>query len=340
MPQKKVNKDSTSPVLNKEMELDIKAELIELRKLKRDIEERSKLINTTDSVSSPLKNKIIKIAPIEKKGNDSIKDPSEATMLTRSSRSIVTPIDQRGVIIQPLEDWERAYFEKVLKIDLNHLEKDPYKNFWASKQATLFFRKTTRNINSATLFLDLSKPYDYILYKIALISPRIANSWSERYQRGEYSFVIIDDNDRREEEIAYNSIEDYVLEKILANKHSKKYLFDILRLYGSNKLTKAITVKTPVEVLYNEIKKLARNKKDVRGLYGVMKMDKKDFDFTVFVEDAISYGFIEIRGNEYTLKGGQTIAYSKEEAITYFKNPENQSIKLQIEGQIRAKLKI
>ncbi len=71
-----------------------------------------------------------------------------------------------------------------MKIDLNHLTPEPEKNFWASSKSKLQFRKTTRNIESATVTLDLSRPYDYLLYKMALVNPRVANTWADRYDKG------------------------------------------------------------------------------------------------------------------------------------------------------------
>lgn len=317
----------------------VQEKLDAFKKEKQEIVERPRRLEQKENLKSPLMNKKVKITPIQKKANNSIKDPSEATMLTRTSRSIMTPINQYGVLVQPLEDWEREYLEKLLKIDLNHLVDDPYENFWASKKAKLEFKKTTRNINSANIILDLSKPYEYILYKIALVNPRVANSWKERYNRGEYDFVIIDGNAQVEEEISFNEKEDHVLETLLENKLNKKYLLDLLRLYGSDKLSRAVNLHTDRDILYNEAKRLARNRKDLFGLYDIMKMNDSDFRHKIIVEDAILFGLIEVRGNEYKLKGGQIIGYHKDEVINYFQKPENQSIKKQIESKIQEKLK-
>jgi hypothetical protein len=117
-------------------------------------------------------------------------------------------------------------------------------------------------------------------------------------------------------------------------------MFDLLRLYGSTKLTRTITQSTDTEVMYAELKKLTRTKKDLTNLYNILRLSKSDFDYKVFIEDAITAGVILVTGNEYKLIGGQPIGYSKDEAIAYFKNPEHQSVKLQLQAQIKQKLKL
>ena len=318
--------------------LDIEDKLRELKALKEDLEKRAVSLNTEDSYS-PLINKKVRLVPIEKPANDSIKDPSEATFLTRTTRSLVTPINDKGYLVQPLTDKEKAFFEKVLKIDLNHLEPDPKKNFWASEKAKIKIRKTTSKLESAATTLDLSKPYDYILYKIALCSPKVANSWKERNDRADYIFVLEDETDKFAEEMSFTDKEDFVQETLLSKKQHKKYLYDLLRLYGTDKIYRTITIDTDTAVIYNELKKLIRNKKDVLGLYNTMKTDTKVFNTRVFLEDAITFGILTIRGNEYTLKGGQVIGYSKDDVLAFFANPENQSVKLQIKSKIASMMK-
>lgn len=343
MPRKAVQKTAQKvESKNTEMQTDtldrIEEKMKELEALKSDIENRAKHL-TPDDAFSPLINKTVKLVPIQKAANDSIKDPSEATFLTRTTRTLVVPTNEKGYLTQPLTDEERKYFENILKIDLNHLEPDPKKNFWASDKAKIKFRKTTSKLESATVTLNLNKPYDYILYKIALCSPRVANSWNERFDRGEYLFVIEDEIDKFAEEMSYTDKEDFVQETLLNKKHHKKYLYDLLRLYGTDKIYRTITIDTDTAVIYNELKKLIRNKKDVLGLYNTMKTDTKVFNTRVFLEDAITFGILIIRGNEYTLKGGQVIGYSKDDALAFFANPENQSVKLQIKSKIASMMK-
>jgi len=327
-------------IANNELE-QIKKELEELKKIKKDLEVRGTALTTKADVEgfkSPLINKRIKIMPIEKNETVAIKDKNEASMLTKTSRSIVVPVLPTGRLIDPLTDFERAYLQKVLNIDLSANNLNPANNFWAGKNARLVIKKPLKSLESAAVELNLNNPYDYILYKIALVNPRVAKNWGERHNDAQYEFVIVDEMEKVAEEIAFNEMEDYVVETLLQKKFDHKYLFDLLRLYGSKKLTRAITLTTPLEILYNEVKQLTRQKKEIEKLYYLMKMDASDFSHKIFLEDAITTGLLEIRGNEYRMIGGQPIGYSKEEAISFFKNPENQSIKLQLQAQIKNKI--
>ena len=139
-------------------------------------------------IKNCLLDKKVQLVPIPKphthwiKKADGTVDVSEATMMTSTSRSIVLPMKlSTGRLVDPLTDSERTFLEKKLGIDLDVNAKED--NFWSSREATIRIHKTSRDLNSATLEFNLNDPYEYILYKICLVSGRVANSWEERGKR-------------------------------------------------------------------------------------------------------------------------------------------------------------
>ena len=135
----------------------------------------------TTTVAAPfsLPNKIIRIRPVMRKHSLSIfgKDPeivkSNQIMLTGVSKSLILPVDSRnGRLIDPFRSIEeREYLEKKIgyNLDINKTDDD---NFLAKCRITI--SKQTDDIEAAYHELDLSNPYDYILYLIALVNPEVS----------------------------------------------------------------------------------------------------------------------------------------------------------------------
>ena len=291
------------------------------------------------TLKSPLLNKKIQIALIQQSPNTLHKDKNQATLLTGASKDFACPLNQYGTLVNPLEDWEREYLENELGIDLSihtrNTPDNPNANFWTTKKAKLILRKPTKNIESATVTLDLNDPFQFMLYKIALINPRVANSWNERYSLGRgYEFVIKDGQVELEEELSYLEMEDEVLTYLLKHKKSKKKLFDLLRLYGSDKNSGLIKFDSSIDFLYNEVRKFTRIKSEVKKLYKIVSLGEKDIFTKVFLADAVTVGIVEKRGREYRLMGGDKIGSTELDAIIYLDDPKNQSIKLKIQETV------
>jgi len=290
-------------------------------------------------LKSPLINKKITIALIEETDNPLYKDSQQGTLLVGASKDFIAPLDSYGNIVDPLTDDEREYFEEILGLDLNVHKRstpnDPTANFWTTKKSKVILRKTGHSIDTAEIVLDLSDPHQYILYKVALVSPRVANTWAERDDRpGEYEFVIKDGEVELEEELNYLEMDDTVTGYMLKHKNSKKKLFDLLRLYGSDKNSGLIKFDSSIEFIYNELRKLSRVKSEVRKLYKIITLGERDIHLQVFLADAVTIGLIEKRGTEYRLVGGDVIGGDHTSAISFLSDVKHQSIKLKIQQEI------
>lgn len=292
--------------------------------MEQQIKERKK-------IKSPLMNKKITIALVKRTQSSLHKDIENGTLAPGGEKSFKCPVDKFG-LINPLTPEEQEYLEEVLRIDLN--PKKPDNNFWASKAATVRLRKTGRKTESANLELDLNDPYQYILYKIALINPRVANTWAERYNSREYEFVIIDGEVQLQDELNFTLMEDAVQEYLLKHKTSKKKLYDLLRMYGVDKASKQVTYSNSTEWIYNELKKATRKEAEIKKLYKLISLGEKDISMKVFIEDCVSLGLLEKRPHEVRISGGDKIANTVEEAIIWFSDKRNNAIKMRFEQAI------
>lgn len=284
-------------------------------------------------LKSPLINKKIKIALIKKNQSSVFPDENTGTLAIGGKKSFMCPVDSRGNIVEVLSDDERAYLESILKVDLNPFN-EAASNFWASKKAMCILRKPTYNTDSATITLDLSKPYDFILYRIAQNNPRVAPTFAKRHDKADYEFVIMDGEVELEEELSFTNKEDVVQEYLLKNKNSKKKLFDLLRMYGIEKVSGKVTLDNTTEWIYNELKKATRKKSEIEKLYNLISLGEKDISSKVFIADCIMLGLVEKRGFEFRLSGGDKISNNEEEAITWFEDKRNTSTKLRFEQMI------
>lgn len=297
-----------------------------------------KVAKRDKTLKSPLIDKEIKIALVERNHSSLYKDKDQGTLLTGASKSFGCPIDKYGNLVNPLEAWERDFLEDYLNIDLNtNVENtlaNPYAGFWMTKKSKLKLTKPSRSVSSATVKLSLKDPFQFILYKIALINPRVARTWDQRYEKKEYEFVILDGDVKLEEELGYLEQEDVVFEYLLKNKKSKKKLFDLLRLYGSNKNSGLVKYSSSIDFIYNEIRKYARVKSEVKKLYAIITLGENDIYSKVFLADAVTVGLIEKSGETYRLMGGDRIGSNDVEAITYLDDVINQSTKLRVQQAI------
>ena len=298
--------------------------------------------NKNSRFKSPLiPNKKVLIVPIKRSGNAFINDGDQATMLRGTGKGIICPIDKNtGRLHDPLEKWEREYLEDVLKLDLNINSTDAkgyYNCFYTKRESIIILKKEGRTIESATKSLDLSKPFDYLLYKICLASPRVAKKWSDRHNPA-YEFVLKDIDAELVEEIAHNEKEDKVLEYLLEIKYNKKALFDLLRLYGNTLVTRQkVTIDNTVEFMYNELKKVTKSVKGIRDLYNIITLadtSPQRLQMMIFVEDALASGSLERYGADIRMPGGNSLGYNVDEVIRFLEQPENQAIKMKMAKDI------
>lgn len=332
-------KDTTALLLGELKKM--KAEVAALKKSQSSTEVKKENTSLSKFKSCLIPGKKITIVPIRKAPTSLIPgNADEATMLRGSGKSITVPLSlkKNGKLADVLTEEERAYLEDITGLDLNIYSKD---SFFKTRGAQIRFKKTGRTIDSAAVTLDLGSAMDFILYKIALTSPRVAKTWKDRHHP-QCEFVIKDDAQVLAEKVSKSDLEDTVLHYLLQNKTNKKALFDLLRLYGSkHKLTKQVKRDSSVEWLYQELKSVKDTLKGLRGLYDIISklhISENTLSRMVLIMDGIESGVLEKRANEYLYKGA-VLGLDLEDVIAYLNNPENNMTTLRITTEIENYLK-
>lgn len=279
---------------------------------------------------SPLKNKKVTIGLIKRRQSSLYNDIDLSTLATGGKKSFMCPIGRNNRIINPLTKEEQLYLESVTGEDLNPSKEGP-NNFYTNSTGRVTLIKHGKNTESANLVLDLSDPYDYILYKIALINPRVANTWVEKDYNKEYEFVIMDGEVQLEEELNFTRKEDDVQEYLRKHRGSKRKLFDLLRMYGIENANQQVNYNNTLEWMYNELKKATRKKSEIKKLYSLITLGEKEISDKIFIADCITLALLEKRGYEYRLSGGDKIANNEMEAIAWFNDVRNNSVKMRFE---------
>jgi len=279
-------------------------------------------------------NKKITLSLIPKRKNSVIQDDSEATQLTGTSISIGCPIGRSGALVNPLTREEQKALEELLGIDLN-----PYKtkdNFYNNdRRARLIFKKTHTNISSADVVLDLNDALDYIRYKIAKISPLVANTWGERHEP-QYKVVIKDEADIIAEKVSKVEKESTVFEYIITNKTHRKKLFNLATMFGRGKLTSIIDKDTPLEQIYTTLFNTAKTNSGLTGLYNIIQLSDEEVENRLKVLLGVDLGVIIQKGDNFYTQGGTVLGYSLKEAAATLTKAEYNNINLRITTSIKS----
>lgn len=309
----------------------IKQENEELKKEKNQVSETSYVKSKKPKF---LINKTVYIVPLS--GGATYFSPSEdeATMHTGTSRSIVCNVDSNsGRLKKVLTDEEQDALENYMQIDLN-----PYKtedNYFESKAARIVFNKDSKDLESATVELNLSDPIDYIKYKIALNHNKVAPSWNKRMNSMEYEYAVKESDEDISEEINYSKKEDFVFEKLLEKKDNYQFLENALRIYVTehDKLKK-IPQDASKDWIYSKLKEYTRNASTLTNLYNILNLEQADFHWKGMIYKAISKGLIQYSNTGYKTVHGELLGYTIDDVVNYLNSPKGGEIKLLLEKQL------
>lgn len=275
--------------------------------------------------TSFLKNEKVTIKYI-KRESAYIKDPKHVGyggLFEGSSIAIPAPLLSNERMKNILTKEEKAGLEHLLGKDLSI-----YGDFWkqAYKKGSLFpiflGKDDTR--------LDLSNPMQYIVYKVLLVSPIVANSLDEVRHKATYRFVMVREGDeiQREKDAVGNKVIAY--ENYVKYKNNKSVLRYVLRNLGrfTSKAQK-------LDFLQIEASKLIE--KDPNMFVAVTT--DKNLETKVLIEEAVEFGVIDKMDKKFYTKEGQPISEgdvpSLDVAATYLASPLGQEMRLAIEAKIK-----
>ena len=267
-------------------------------------------------------NKVIEVKPILRESNWLGKGHDGEFMFTGTEFSTQLPISRvSGQFVQIMDKEEQRAFEKELALKEGDL------SFY--NRQSLFWQNFRVKLSKEGKTLDLSKPYDYIAYKVLKVDRRVAHSWSDRYASGEYKFALVD----KDEEIKVSSSKaDIKLEayKIFAKISDKPQdMRDLLKVMTNQK-----TKSAKPDFLKSEIERLieADTKKFV-DTYNDPNLKTK-----IFIEKALEVGALDRTPTKgYKIKGTEdadAIGDNLTETITFLQSPANSDVYLRIKSQI------
>jgi hypothetical protein len=217
-------------------------------------------------------------------------------MYSGTETHFVLPYDiKKGRLASILTSEEQEFFESKLNEDLNiHKKID---NFWST--FTVKIRKDDKLMRDG-YEMDLSDPIDNLRWRLLKIDSHVAPSWAERFDRGDYTFALVEENEMIESRarVADKKKDAYMfLGKI---EGSTKKMIDFLRVYG-----KKPSATATVDFLKGEIDKLIEDSKTIDNVIAIIK--DNDYEMKLFIEDAIEAGAIVRTNRKYYLQGGDVI---------------------------------
>lgn len=279
--------------------------------------------------------RIVRLVPVvrstrfmNKEGHDG------AFMFMGASNSFVLPMSSSTrKFIDPLTKEEREFLEKELLLNLNVNSAPKYEkgklvsgNVYGEYRITI--KKTSENLDRLWLELDLSRPDDYLKYKILLKCPNVAPDWESREDTPEYVWALRDKGQEFKDKStsvtkrleAYNW-----LTKASSNKIK---MVDYLRLLGEN-----VTGAHSIDELTVIFDRLINDANQINNILDLIK--DKNLNGKIFVDKAMRLGEVKkLAYGRYTTRQGEMLGASIEEVIAHFKDPSNQVFKLRIEDMI------
>lgn len=262
-----------------------------------------------------LPNKKVTIKPLVKSNTFmGVNGHDGAFMYTGTSKAWVIFRKTSGEYINPLTKAEQIFFEKEMDEDFNVNHKD---HFW--KEFQFKITKTTTDINFLKKELNLSKPLDYLAYKLLLTAPDVANNWKSRNFTPEYEWVMIEADEDAQSTVTMGKRKALCYKWIDDNSSKPNILRDVLWLMRVN----VSTDNTKNELLGN-LYNIVEIESQLKELHSIITAD--DLNLRILFIKLVKGRFINTKDNKYYDREGNLIAHNKVAIMTWLNNPENSSI--------------
>jgi hypothetical protein len=283
-----------------------------------------------------LRNKKVKVRHINKQ-TGLVSNPKHVLyggMAENAVRVFTVPMSPSGRYVSIMTDEERECIESALNLPFNAL--NPYaieNNFWDDDR--------DGNINQVRLtkqdvILDLSKPEDFIKYKILLANTNlIAPSLTALHDmpKASYQFVIVDADE--ETNIAKNNMSSTMqayMEFGKINTDVDKLRFIIETMDG-----RPTSANNKLEFLQTKVNELIQaNSKTF-----VSVITDKYFDFKLLLKKAVEENIVSNRSGYYYLRADNSALCERNEeptmtiAAKYLANPVHQDVLFAIQAKLQ-----
>lgn len=301
-------------------------------KEKKEILEENEVITSTPVNCLKNERVIVRFLP---KQSGIVTDPKHVLFGGMADKAVVTyctPLLRSGEYKDVLTKDEKDCLEKVMGLEHNSLS--VYKkndNFWSSANPTCNVRLT-----KGDNILDLSKPEDYIKYKILLSNKDfIAPSMNEVQERNKatYKFVIIRESDTTKDM------------NIKVSRKAKAYMYfgkineDWDKMASVIELMegRAVATGTKLDYLQGKLGELL----DANPKLFLQIVADSYFDTKCLIKKSVKRGLISMRGDYYYLKeSGMPLCEDGQNptlgvAAAFISNPKNQELKFSLEAKTK-----
>jgi len=232
---------------------------------------------------------------------------------THCFEEIVLLADSSGYHVTGLTPVTEAEFEQLLKLKPGTLSRYN-KDYWGT-----FRIKIPKN----GLTLHLNNPKDLLIYTILLEHQQVANSEVEKSDSPFAQYVLT--STLQEAKVVAKKVnlkkEAYKLFSAMSTTDMEGFL----KVYGKKPGKNATS-----DWLESEIGKIIElNPQDFINIAKDSSLKIK-----IFIADCIDKGALKKIGSKYALTGGDVIAYSIEEAITYLTDKANQEVYINLKSKL------
>lgn len=296
-----------------------------------------------NGLKSCLRNEIIIVRKLPKK-TGLIKDSNHIMgdgMHDNAFRTYCTPkLDKSNTFVNVLTKDEKDYLEFVMGLEPNTLSvyKQPAKeNYWSTSNPAKSGMVTLHKRDNR---FDLSKPTDYIAYKILLMNKdKICPSWEEWEARPKetYEFVIIREN--QETQLSKNNTDITIQAVMKLGKIASDV--DVLRLVVETMVGKKYGDRTTKEWLQTQALDLIKSQpKNARMFLNIV--DDDNLDNKVLIRKCIAKGIVADRGGFLYIKdGNQPMCDAGEDptiniAAKWLGKPKNQEVLFSLQAKLKS----
>lgn len=272
-----------------------------------------------------LRNETITVKYIVKERAD-IKDPKHVGyggLFVGSSIAIPAPTLDNSKMKNILTKEEKAGLEYILGKDLSI-----YGPFWKQEftKGGIFPIFLSKEDNR----LDLSDPMQYIVYKVLLASPIVANSLDSVNNKATYRFVLVSEGEELQKDKDKVGNKVLAFEKYVEYKNNKGVLRYILRSLGKY-------TSRGQQLDFLQVEAAKEIEKDP-NMFVAITNDKLIMQ-KVLIEEGVEYGVVLKRDEKFYTADNQPISDGDSPtlttAATYLASPLGQEMRLALEAKIK-----
>lgn len=269
---------------------------------------------------------IVKVKPILRNRPNAITAQNELTKFRMPGTQVtfVVPVQRNGKYVQILSDEEKEFFEDMEKSGMSFNKGD----LSVYKDKSNFYETLKYSLGSDEIELDLSRGWDYIMYKLLLAqTDLISPTWEDRNKKATYLYAIVDEAKEADAEAETITMEQEAWELFGKLTASRANMTNFLKVLGKN-----FNEDTNDSVLKGEIRKLLTSTNGVRRFLEITK--DVHYDTKLFIFEALRKGGLKQSHGRFYMADGEFIGTSIDEVVAYLDNPKNSEAYVNLKAKV------